>query len=241
MTSGVVVALGKNAKDISGQTFGRLTVLRAVGRDQKRNIIWLCQCRCGNVAKNQGYRLKSGNTTSCGCAQREHCTTHKQSGSRTYGSWVAMRRRCSNPDDVSFHNYAGRGITICARWNRFENFLEDLGERPPGKTLERINNDGNYEPGNCRWATQAEQCRNTRQNHYLTYKGETLLISDWAKRLGVKTYVLCHRVAMGWSDERVIGQPFNRRFHASSPAPWQESPSASKTPDNPPADSCSIR
>lgn len=140
---------------------------------------------------------------------------------RTYHSWMAMRARCLNPNASDYGYYGGRGITICARWDRFENFLEDLGERPPGKTLERIDNDGNYEPGNVRWATKSEQCRNTRQNHYLTHDGETLLISDWAKRLGVNTHVLCHRLAAGWSVKRTLTQPFNKRIHASSASnPW---------------------
>lgn len=241
MTDGVAIALGTNAKDLSGQTFGYLTALRPVGRAKGREIIWLCQCRCGNKHRTVGSRMKSGMGLSCGCRHKEIVSTHRMTKTPAHKSWMAMRARCFNPRAKGYEHYGGRGITICARWDSFENFLADMRERPAGMTIERIDNNGNYEPTNCRWATRAEQSLNTSQNHYLTYQGETLLISEWAKRLGVKTYVLCHRVAQGWPDERVVGQPFNRRFHATSPAPWQGSLSASKTPDTPPASPCSIR
>ena len=112
----------------------------------------------------------------------------------TYRIWIAMRSRCTNPNNAGFHKYGGRGIKVCARWQSFENFFADMGERPEGMTLEREDNDGNYEPTNCRWATPAEQSRNTRRNRMLTYAGETLCMADWAERRGVGWDTLYHRL-----------------------------------------------
>jgi hypothetical protein len=156
--------------DLTGQRFGRLFVLaRAINRGKV--AVWQCQCDCGQIKIIPGRNLRDGISQSCGCLQRErssaNCkatkTKHGYKGTPTYTSWIEMRRRCSRSHRAEFRNYGARGISVCQEWlNSFEAFLRDMGTRPEGKSLDRINNDGNYEPGNCRWATLIEQRRNRR-------------------------------------------------------------------------------
>ena len=160
----------KTVRDLSGQSFGRLTVLFQAEKRKTPNgttaVLWLCRCSCGNLVKVRGANLRTKTTQSCGCLRSEiekaAAVTHGLSNSATYGSWKAMLERCRNPNNSHYRHYGGRGIAVCDRWNRFEEFLSDMGRRPEGKTIDRINNDGNYEPSNCRWATDAEQRANKR-------------------------------------------------------------------------------
>jgi hypothetical protein len=122
-----------------------------------------------------------------------------------------MMDRCRHPSHVRFARYGGRGIKVCERWESFENFLADMGNRPHGATLDRINTDGDYEPGNCRWATRVEQARNLNRNHRLTLNGESLPLSAWAERLGMCAATIRYRVEEGWSDEAALTTPLLRR------------------------------
>lgn len=157
-----------NVIDLMGQTFGRLTVVSHAGRANDRAALWSCVCACGAERVVIGKKLRSGHTQSCGCYAkdrvRETKTKHghkpKAGKSRTYTSWLSMHSRCNRPEFHAFHRYGGRGIKVCDRWAVFENFLADMGERPDGMTLDRVDVDGNYEPSNCRWATHAQQCAN---------------------------------------------------------------------------------
>lgn len=209
-----VVALSKQHvlfKDISGVRFGRLVAIKATS--QKRyNYIWECLCDCGEIVEVLGGRLASGKTTSCGCLKREmdktRSKTHGHSKSRTYHIWLGMRNRCYNKNVKAYPHYGGRGITICDRWrNSFPSFLEDMGEAPARLSIDRINNDGNYEPSNCRWATDLTQARNCRKNVMITAFGKTLCVSEWAQELGVSGATISKRIRLGLTPEDAITIP----------------------------------
>jgi hypothetical protein len=152
---------------ITNVRFGRLIVIRPVGKDAHRNIRWLCQCDCGNHHVVAAIELRRGKVVSCGCARKGVNSTHGHAKygkiSPEYRAWRGMHTRCKNQNVKEYKYYGGRGIKIDPRWNAFENFLADVGLRPhSGLSLDRINNEGNYEPGNVRWATRSEQRRNRR-------------------------------------------------------------------------------
>jgi hypothetical protein len=138
--------------------------------------------------------------------------THGRSRTPEYCCWQAMIQRCINPHRRGYENYGGRGISVCDRWRTsFENFTADMGPRPPGHSLDRIDNDGNYEPGNCRWATNTVQLRNRGNNRLVTFNGETLTISEWAEKLNVHKNTLTNRIDRGWSVDDAFTKPVQAR------------------------------
>ena len=183
--------MGKKV-DITGQRFGRLVAVSETDHYSGVNRKWMCVCDCGNEKIVSKDRLKSGVTRSCGCLMRESRLTHGMTGKPIYESYRSMMKRCCVPNTEGFDNYGGRGIKVCDRWKDFENFYSDMGDRPPGKTLDRINVDDDYSPENCRWVTWKEQARNKRNSRKETHNGQEKPISEWAEIYGI-TYATLWR------------------------------------------------
>ena len=157
--------------DLTGQKFRRL-MAKGVARKENSQVYWTCQCDCGAITEVSTSNLRNGSSKSCGCLAREtsraSMTTHGLTKSNVYIVWCNMVRRCHSPTDAALKDYGGRGIEVCERWRRsVSDFASDMGPRPDGYCIERINNDGNYEPGNCRWATLHERARNKRTTRYI--------------------------------------------------------------------------
>lgn len=188
-------------RDLTGRRFGRLTV---IGQDGKK---WLCRCICGGHKSVFSENLSAGRTRSCGCLLKEISTRHGMAGTPTYKSWAAMKARCLDPEAPDYPRYGGRGIKVCDRWLSLKNFAADMGLRPSGTTLDRIDNNGNYEPNNCRWATAIQQANNKRDTHLLTYAGKTLSISQWARETGIGRVTLAKRIKRGWPVDVALTAP----------------------------------
>ena len=205
------ITLHWNAKDIRGRRFGRLVTLGPL-KSKNGSVVWLCQCDCGNTAKVKSSFLVEGVTQSCGCIRRERGALNKTHGMRhtpEYNVWNAIKHRCNNPNTKCFESYGGRGIKMCDRWlSSFENFIEDMGRRPtPKHSVERSDNNGNYEPTNCYWATAEVQRRNTRRSRIIEFRGERLNLVDAAKKYNLEVRTLWHRLKIGWPVEKALLTP----------------------------------
>jgi hypothetical protein len=194
--------------------FGKLKILKSTPayHDETgyHRATSLCLCECGNITEVIQKHLKSGNTRSCGCLQRSKASArlfkHGKSNKRSpiYSTWRGMMDRCYYPKHRWFSNYGGRGITVCERWKSFTNFWKDMGERPDGRCIERIDNNKGYEPGNCRWATRAEQNRNSRRNRILTVLGVTNCFTDLCAFFGIKRATVYKRLQRGMTVDRAF-------------------------------------
>lgn len=179
--------------NIEGKKFGRLLVieLHSISRNGRQSKVkWICKCDCGNDVVCTGDNLRGSHTKSCGCFKSQSSAgrayKHGMHGSHTWLSWREARYRVSNPNHPKWHRYGGRGISMCERWfNSFEEFFKDMWTCPPDKTIDRINNDGDYEPGNCRWATPSEQANNTSTNGIVKSNGTEMTISQYCKLHGL--------------------------------------------------------
>lgn len=192
-----------NKIDITGQSFGRLTVIKECEERRNGKLFWHCKCECGNYTDVVSQHLRNESTRSCGCLFTDELTkrltTHgltKRGAKKPseYNVWSGMLSRCSNVKEDRYKDYGGRGITVCERWlNSFENFLADMGNRPSlDHSIDRIDVNGNYEPTNCRWATEFQQSRNRRNNIIIEFKGDKLIISDWGRKLNCSSASIRH-------------------------------------------------
>lgn len=195
-----------------GQKFGRWTVLALAPRKKKYDILWKCRCECGKEKDIKQGHLRSGASQSCGCLSSEVTAArnfkHGQTKTSTYKTWQSMKERCQNPNNHAYMNYGGRGVTVCPEWQYFENFLADMGERPMFMEIDRIDNNKGYSRDNCRWVTATQNQRNKRHSLYLTYKGITRHLKEWAEMYEISYYTLRARVVRrGWDIERAITEP----------------------------------
>jgi len=201
-----------------GKKHNRLTVLSLYGRNKSGNVIWKCLCDCGNIVNVGSGNLKNGKTKSCGCYFLEKVSTHGLTiGGRTreYRIWSGIKGRCNNPKNDRWHDYGGRGIKIYDEWaNSYEEFLKYMGKCPSkSHSIDRYPNlNGNYEPGNVRWATQKEQCNNKRNNVIIEYNGESKNIAEWVDIFGIDRSTFYDRVKRGWKPEDAISRPVNTKF-----------------------------
>jgi hypothetical protein len=194
-------------------------VLAHLGRKPggNRNHQWLCRCDCGEVFSTITGNLRGGATKSCGCLQREKARaagdrtrTHGMCSTSTYAIWDTMIARCHRPASKDYARYGAAGITVCDSWRQsFSAFLADMGERPPGLTLDRIDGALGYSPNNCRWATYAEQSRNSRIARMVSMNGKTQCITDWCREIGIAKGTVSARMAHGWSVEDALTKPIN--------------------------------
>lgn len=185
--------------------FGMLTVVERVANDRFGRSQWLCRCDCGREHVAAFFRMKSGHTKSCGCIRGLVSRRHGAKGTPTHNTWCAMKQRCIDPRHAQFAYYGGRGVSVCDRWAKsFEAFLADMGERPEGMTIERNDPNGNYEPGNCRWATEADQARNRRSTILVTRNGVTKCVKDWCDELGMNVDKVYGRIRRGAAPEEAL-------------------------------------
>lgn len=207
-------------KDLTGQKFGRLTVTKQIGKSKNGKYLWLCLCDCGKETVVSGSDLVTNHTKSCGCFKKEfagkqnlkHGHKRKHKESTTYKSWSAMLSRCNNKNNKDYKNYGGRGIKVCDKWNKskggsFENFLIDMGECPPGLTLDRIDNNkliNGYSPENCRWATDKQQCRNQKSNRILEYNDKKQCASEMAEEYNIPYKIFHARIQRGWPIKKAL-------------------------------------
>lgn len=206
-----------NFIDLTGKTFGKLTVLGFAEINNKRTM-WLCQCECGNTSTVAAEHLKTGNTTSCGCNLKEKVgggkITHGLSKTRLYIAWSNMKSRCYNQSNPHYVNYGGRGINICNEWYYdFVPFYEWALSNgyADNLTIDRTDVNGNYEPNNCRWITAKEQSNNTTANRHIEYKGKVFTVSQLSDKLKIPYATLLNRVNKGWSMEQIVNAPTQLR------------------------------
>lgn len=209
---GCTIPIKEAYRDLTGMKFGRLLVLNKAVRKARRNsVYWSCLCSCGNITEVQGHKIRTGRTKSCGCYKRETkgAMTHGMSKTRQYQTWSSMKARCYNPNQQNYPYYGGRGIIVHESWiNNFAKFWEDTKEGySDDLSIDRINYDGNYEPGNTRWVTHDVQMNNMRRNLVFEWKGERMTFSEICRHEGVDYNRTTMRMNLGWSLYDAVMQP----------------------------------
>jgi len=210
LKSQIEECMPKKLRFAVGEKYNRLTIIEVVGKSKHGHYMVDCICDCGAKRTVEVNSLKSGNTKSCGCLNRDNTInrnkTHEKSHYKEYRHWAYMKSRCNNQNTHSYHRYGGRGIVVCERWNNsFDDFLTEMGSMPGEEyTVERIDNDRGYEPSNCKWATMAEQAKNKSTVIKVEYNGEIKNIHDWSKELKIPLKTLCERYHKGLRDEQLF-------------------------------------
>ncbi len=208
--------MGRKAVDLTGKKFGKLTVI-SFNQKKGSRTLWNCKCECGGNRIVANDHLKRGEVTDCGCYRRHiaYYKKHGMSNKPIYGVWSLMKERCYNPKRREYKNYGGRNITVCPEWLDSTVFIEWAYENgyEEGLTLDRIDNNGNYCPENCRWVDRKTQATNKRTNRFITYKGETKTITQWANENGLPYHVVKKRYdKLGWTFEKAITEPICHKY-----------------------------
>lgn len=195
--------------DLTGETFGRLRVLGREGINKHGQLTWACECECGNRKVTLGFCLRRGEVQSCGCLQKEAIAavnkTHGMTRTPIYRIWRSMMQRCYDKNSHAYSRYGGRGINVCERWQSFEGFYADMGDKSEGKSLERIDNNGNYSPENVVWADAKAQANNRRSNVILEYKGQKKTMQQWCDEIGLNIGTVWSRINNhGYSVEKAL-------------------------------------
>lgn len=205
-------------RDLTGERFGKLLVIERNGYNRHHQLLWLCECECGNKKSVLGMCLSRGDTQSCGCLQKEAIAKvnyrHGMRNTPIYAIWRSMNQRCYDKNSHAYNRYGGRGINVCERWQLFENFYADMGDKEKGMSLERLNNDGDYSPENVIWATAKEQANNRRSNVVLEHNGKKQTMKQWCdelslnigtvwSRLNVYKYSVEKALTPGWRAQNV--------------------------------------
>jgi len=203
--------------DITGERYGRLVAIEYVGRNEKNNSIslWKYKCDCGNEVVLPMSAVRSGNTKSCGCYKRDKSIKHNMTGTKLYRVWKGMRDRCNKENSCNYFRYGARGIRVCEEWqgdNGFQNFYDWSMENgyKNGLWIDRIDNNGNYEPSNCKWSTPKEQGNNRRVTVYYTIDGVSKTASQWSEISGVRPSVIRSRIYRGWDVKKAVFQKVGR-------------------------------
>lgn len=217
--------MGTKRKDRTGQRYGRLVIRRFAYTGKRYKTFWVCACDCGNTVVVDYEHLRVGHTQSCGCLQRdrtrETCLIHglstngKGKTARLYDIWQNMWSRCTKPTNIYYKHYGGRGIAVCKEWEDVSVFFAWALANGYAShlTIDRINNDGDYSPTNCRWASPKQQARNMRTNHWITFKGQTKCLSEWADIVKINSSTLHSRLSRGWSPEAAMTVPVEQQQH----------------------------
>jgi len=188
--------------------YGRLTVIKDAGRTSYGRRQFECLCSCGNTIIAESSNIERGHTSSCGCLRDELQFKHGMSQSKEFMIWASMRARCNNKNSQNYKFYGARGIKVCGRWDKsFKAFYEDMGSKPDGHSINRVNNDGNYEPSNCEWSTAKNQMNNMQGNHNITFKGITKTLTEWSEKFGLKSPTVRRRLKKGWSVANALTMP----------------------------------
>lgn len=205
--------------DMTGEKYGKLLVVEYAGKTKRGLSLWKCKCDCGREVVVQSVNLRNGHTKSCGCFRaewcKENCTKHGLEHTRLYGIWADMIYRCHNPENPNYKRYGARGISVCEEWRNDVKIFYDWAIRngySDDLTIDRIDNNGNYCPENCRWATKVEQASNRRSNILITRNGETKTMKQWAISEGIPYQVVWQRIKkLGWDPERALTEKVENR------------------------------
>jgi hypothetical protein len=203
-----------NPEENIGKKYSRLTIKSYVGMRGKFPY-YNCACDCGGVRTARLHNIRNGITQSCGCLLMEKVATHRLCHTKAYRSWISMRQRCNDKNNKHYNYYGGRGIKVCSEWNSFETFLQDMGERPDGHSIDRIDVNGDYCKENCKWSTAKQQARNRRNSIVIKIDEQSRDLSEWCDIYGISNNTVLERLKRGWDKIAAVVTPVNQKPYST--------------------------